>query len=98
MLFPQADKKVAAKKKKDDEDRASGKPVESAADAPADSQDKSFWSSLSSTPCFLPAVTDVDDDVQDYSNPPRNSAAPNAFVSEESSLRNRAFVSKPSNA
>lgn len=93
-----ADKKVAAKKKKDDESRASGKPIDPVTDASADSQDKSFWSNLSSTPCFLPAVTDVDDEVQDYSNPPQNSAAPNAFVSEESSLRNRAFVSKPSNA
>jgi hypothetical protein len=93
-----ADKKVAAQKKKDDESRASGKSVDSAADGSPDSENKSFWSNLSSTPCFLPAVTDVDDEVQNYSNPPQNSAAPNAFVSGESSLRNRAFVSKSSNA
>lgn len=95
-----ADKK-AAKQKKDDDDRARGKTVAQpvASDAPNDS----FWSGLSSTPCFLPAVTDNDPSDENsggedtaYSNPPHNSAAPNAFVSGESSLRNRAFVSKSS--
>lgn len=85
------DKKVA-QKKKDDDDRAHNRPVD-----PPTNQSKSIWSYLTSTPCFLPAVTDTDSCDELYSRPPVNGAACSAFMSDDS-FRNRAFVSKSANA
>lgn len=98
-------KAAAAKKKKDDDDRANNRPVKPAQPDEPQDQNNTFWSKISNTPCFLPAVTDVDDEQSAnaatsgvnaaYSLPPSESAAPHAFVSSKSSsLRNRAFVSK----
>lgn len=97
-------KQKISQKKKDDDDRAHNRPVTAVSQA-EQRENKSFWSNLSSTPCFLPAVTDVDGDSDEairgstaYSKPPHSSSTTNAFMSGESSLRNRAFVSKSSNA
>lgn len=94
-------KQKIAQKKKDDDDRAHGKSAsDKAPAAPSDAAKTSVWSGLlSSTPCFLPAVDDnsCDEeqpkhgDVNAYTEP---SESPNtAFVSGDSSLRNRVFVS-----
>jgi len=96
--FAQEDKKKVAQKKKDDDDRAHNRPVDVPPTA-SGHQDKSFWSNLTSTPCFLPAVTDVDTCDEVYSRPPVNNTARSAFMSDEAgSFRNRAFVSKSTGA
>lgn len=88
---------MVAQQKKDDDDRAHNRPVD--LPAPASKQSKSFWSNLTSTPCFLPAVTDTEGSDEIYSRPPANGAAGSAFMSDGSgSFRNRAFVSKSANA
>ncbi|KAL5240668.1 hypothetical protein ACI65C_008078 [Semiaphis heraclei] len=88
------DKKKVAQKKKDDDDRAHNRPVD--APAPASSKSKSIWDNLTSTPCFLPAVTDNDTCDEIYSRPPVNGEACSAFLSDDS-FRHRAFVSKSAN-
>lgn len=103
IFLVQSDAKAAQQKKKDDDDRAHGRQVSAA----VSEQRSSFWANMSSTPCFLPAVTDVETEGSRdnspvkggtaYSAPPRYEAAQNAFVSGDSSLRNRAFVSKSTN-
>lgn len=100
--FDQEDKKKVAQKKKDDDDRANNRPVD-APQQPTDptlqNQAKSFWSNLTSTPCFLPAVTDNETCEEMYSRPPVNSAARSAFMSDGSgTFGNRAFVSKSASA
>lgn len=90
----QEDKKKVAQKKKDDDDRAHNRPVD--APAPASSKSKSIWDNLTSTPCFLPAVTDNDTCDEIYSRPPVNGEACSAFLSDDS-FRHRAFVSKSAN-
>ncbi|XP_050536843.1 elongation of very long chain fatty acids protein-like [Daktulosphaira vitifoliae] len=65
-------------------------------------QQKSFWSNISSTPCFLPAVTDGDSSEEIFRGPaysnPIEGTPQTAFLSGESSMRNRAFVSKLSDS
>ncbi|XP_025417447.1 elongation of very long chain fatty acids protein AAEL008004-like, partial [Sipha flava] len=101
-------KQKISQKKKDDDDRAHNRPVRVISEAERQ-KNKSFWSNMSlltNIPCFLPAVTDVDEDSSDeaiknntvYSMPPHNSITTNAFMSGETSFHNRAFVSKSSNA
>lgn len=91
-----ADKKKVAQQKKDDDDRANDRPVDTSESANStQDESKSFWSNLTSTPCFLPAVTDSDNCEEMYSRPPVNNTAHSAFLSEDSgSFGNRAFVSK----
>jgi hypothetical protein len=93
------DKKKVAQKKKDDDDRAHGRPL-SAIPSPGV---KSYMAGImESTPCFLPSVNDDSSDdcskTTDGNGYPEPLDAPNAFVSGDSSLRNRVFVSKPSKA
>lgn len=100
-LFAQEDKKKVAQQKKDDDDRANNRPVDvpQPVDSSIQNQAKSFWSNLSSTPCFLPAVTDSDVCEEMYSRPPVNNAARSAFMSDGAgSFGNRAFVSKSASA
>ncbi|CAH1707654.1 elongation of very long chain fatty acids protein-like [Aphis gossypii] len=95
------DKKKVAQQKKDDDDRANNRPVDvpQPVDSSIQNQAKSFWSNLTSTPCFLPAVTDTDACEEMYSRPPVNSAARSAFMSDGAgSFGNRAFVSKSASA
>lgn len=103
----QEDKKKIAEKKKNDDNRANGKLTTKTAVPAQGAAKTSMWSGLlSSTPCFLPAVDDNsgdeahpsingtscgNGDVNAYTEP---SESPNAaFVSGDSSLRNRVFVS-----
>lgn len=103
-MFPQAVKQRAAEQKKDDDRRAKNLldgTVDAADSRSASAEKKSFWASLSATPCFLPAVTDVDPAAEEcsagaYQKPPSDQSTPvQAFVSSATAaLRDRAFVSR----